>query len=203
MSNAFLVDGFFDDPVKVREFAMAQDFSVDQFNFPGKRTKLLEEINPELYQVFKKKILNLIGASNKQCRLYAAFQYTPAQYERGWVHLDAEVDVAGVVYLSPDAPVNAGTSIYRLVDDYEPAKENWVARDSFYDNNLSIPLEEYQSLRDTHNAKYEKTLAIGNVFNRLAMYSGKQYHKEDSFFGDTKEDSRLTLVFFMQLKENA
>jgi len=44
-----VVDDFFDNPMKVREFALQQEFKTDPHNlWPGKRTALLNDIDPAL-----------------------------------------------------------------------------------------------------------------------------------------------------------
>lgn len=202
MSQIFVIDSFFDDPMLVRRFALAQEFNVVQHNFPGARTKLLDEIAPELAVQFNTKLKNILFKSDcaPAFRTYAAFQLTPEKYEKGWIHLDYQVDYAGVVYLTPDSVVNAGTSVYRETNFYQPADTIWKLRDSFYANE-NVNIVEYRKTRDAHNANYENVMSVGNVFNRLAIYNGNQYHKEDGFFGVNKNDSRMTLVFFLQIKK--
>jgi len=126
--------------------------------------------------------------------LYSRFQYIPSSYEEGWVHKDNDsLKIAGVVYLSPDAPVEAGTSIYEQI---EPHNENsFNFRNKFY-SQQDVNLDEYRIERDKHNSHFKKTLEVGNVYNRLFLYNAQTWHRESMFFGDDKESSRLTLVFF-------
>jgi len=44
-----------------------------------------------------------------------AFQYTTSR-DRTWIHNDGWNNWAGVLYLTPNAPVNSGTGIYRFKD---------------------------------------------------------------------------------------
>ena len=41
-------------------------------------------------------------------------------------------------------------------------------------------------------------MCIENIYNRLILYEGSEYHRADHFFGDTIDNSRLTLVFFVK-----
>ena len=38
--------------------------------------------------------------------------------------------------------------------------------------------------------------------NRLIIFPGTVHHKENKFFGNTIEDSRLTLVFFVLIPDD-
>ena len=58
-------------------------------------------------------------------------------------------------------------------------------------------LEKYKEGRARYNSNFEKTLDVKNVYNRLLIYDTSEFHKESGFFGSCKEDSRLTIVFFM------
>jgi hypothetical protein len=45
---------------------------------------------------------------------------------------------------------------------------------------------------------FEPVDIIGNVFNRLIVYKGTEYHKSNNYFGDSVENGRLTQVFFIK-----
>jgi len=84
--NSLTIDNFYADPMKVREFALSQEFAV-RGNYPGQRTV---------------SFLDYTGS----------FQYTTAS-DRSWIHADSTTDWAAVCYLTPDAPPSAGTGIFR------------------------------------------------------------------------------------------
>jgi hypothetical protein len=87
--------------------------------------------------------------------------------------------MAGVLYLSPNAPPNSGTIFYNF--DYSNAS---------YDKQISI--DEYN--HDT--TKWKKIDTIGNVFNRLIIFNADIYHSMKTQFGIDKYDGRLTQNFF-------
>jgi len=51
-------------------------------------------------------------------------------------------------------------------------------------------------------ANYDKLFTpidiFGNVYNRLIMYRGDEFHKSNDYFGTTLQDGRLTQVFFLK-----
>ena len=122
------------------------------------------------------------------------FQIIDGKYNMGWIHQDdiGYFDVAGVIYLTPNAPLNTGTSIYRPIDDI--IKQSKLSHDPYSTENLNI--SEYEKEQKIYNSQFEKTIDVGNVYNRLAVYPVKAWHTQSGFFGTTKENSRLTQVFF-------
>ena len=101
---------FYTNPDEVRAFAMSQEFS-ESGNYPGRRTKPF--LNDSVKQVIQDTIKGFAGNvtwwgdDNS-----GAFQYTTAQ-DRSWIHSDATTSWAGVIYLTPDAPLSAGTGLFR------------------------------------------------------------------------------------------
>jgi hypothetical protein len=198
MIPSTVIDNFFDDPDSIREFALKQEFTKAGGVVPGVRTRPLNELNPDMFDMFCGKLFSAFfdfNITELKWNVEATFQLTSSYYQEGWVHADSSygdgVHMAGVVYLSPDAPVNAGTSIWRQVET-----PNWNddLKAKFY-SDQQVDMKEYISARDKHNSHFEKTLDVGNVYNRLATYSSTEWHKENMFFGEGKQ-SRLTLVFF-------
>ena len=202
-----VLDNFFENPDDVRKFALQQTYT-KKFAVPGYRTEPLHIIAPGLFDIFAARVFSLFFDFDAEptisWNMSASFQWVPAVYETGWVHTD-DVDkthISGVVYLTPDAPLDGGTSVYKPTDRTQDIDDSLKA--PFYDfyttSSLdSFPdLEKYRKLRDDHNAKFDRTISIANVYNRLFTYNTYDYHSEDKFFGNTLEDSRLTLVFFAQ-----
>ena len=47
------------------------------------------------------------------------------------------------------------------------------------------------------DGKNNKIIQVENVYNRLICYRGMSVHAPTNFFGDTMENSRMTLTFFI------
>jgi hypothetical protein len=66
--------------------------------------------------------------------------------------------------------------------------------------------EGYQTLKTINRLEnkqlYEELFTerdiVGNVFNRLIMYNGTEFHKSNDYFGESVADGRLTQVFFIK-----
>ena len=56
-------------------------------------------------------------------------------------------------------------------------------------------LEDNERLIIDTNKNFEESIRFNNKFNRLITYTGKDFHKCNSFYSGKEE--RLTLVFFV------
>lgn len=199
-----IVDDFFANPDNIRDFALRQTFSrQDNCGWPGVRSPMLLDIDSQFYTDVMCKILNVFFRFPEDLisvTFDGFFQSISEKYEEGWCHEDDGISMAGVVYLTPNAPTLAGTSIYNAptTDIDFSVCEN---KSLFYDNKIT-DLTTYRAIRDRYNSNFTKIVDVGNVYNRLVMYPGDYFHKENKFFGNTLIDSRLTLVFFIKIATN-
>jgi len=185
--NSLTIDDFYADPMQVREFALKQEFKV-RGNYPGQRTVSF------LNDPIKKKLRDILypfagEITNWGGEYTGSFQYTTAA-DRSWIHADSTTDWAAVCYLTPDAPVTAGTGIFRHKEtgwmNFDYKRQN----DSEY-MKQAPPGDECQDY-----TKWEMVDRIGNVFNRLIMYRADNYHVSLDYFGKDINDGRLFQVFF-------
>lgn len=184
--NSLVIDDFYTNPYEVREFALEQDFTVEG-NFPGYRTlpfanDSIKETIGDILRPFAGEITWWEGEYT------GSFQYTTSEH-RSWIHSDSYTDWAGVLYLTPDAPVTAGTGIFRhkktglMTWDFESH------RNDEYD-----PESPMETTRDY--TKWDMVDRFGNVFNRLILYRGNNFHVSLDYFGKDINDGRLFQVFF-------
>lgn len=201
-----IVDNFFETPSLIRDYALSLDYSQERSNFPGIRTQRLDIINPDLNDLLARKLFSLFfNLDNDRIgwEISSGFQLTDKTFDSGWAHLDGTMaQFAGVIYLNPNAPLNGGTTICKLKHEMRDEfnkniDEHNDLKDKFYKGE-TVDLEYYKSKKDLHNSYFDTTLEVSNVFNRLFLYDGSYYHRENMFFGEGKE-SRLTLVFFGKL----
>ena len=187
-----VIDNFYKNPYDTRNYILKQEFSV-KGNYPGKRTK--SYANKHLKQIIQKYVEPFGGKITQfpipnsdipeSAEIYnGAFQYTTIR-DKSWIHVDEYNNWAGVLYLTPNAPLSAGTTFYRFKDG------TTIKRDrDILENNKEIDRWS-QDL-----TKWEEIDKVGNVFNRLILFNSNRYHMSRDYFGDTKENSRLFQVFF-------
>jgi hypothetical protein len=184
--NALIIDDFYSNPDEVREFALQQEFKV-RGNYPGMRTEPFA--NEDIKQTIESIIHPFAGKITKWHTEYTGcFQYTTA-YDRSWIHSDSWNDWAGVLYLTPNAPASAGTGIFR---HKKTGLVSWDLKNKTE--------EETRNCEAIHEAqdytKWEVLDNFGNVFNRLVMYRGDNFHQSMDYFGKDINDGRLFQVFF-------
>lgn len=195
-----IVNDFYEDPDQLRNYALSQEYRYcqnpqDKYGWPGCRTKDISELNQELYQKVCLKIVSLFHNSEHdfmRWNILTSFQIVEAKFDKGLIHQDGDVVFAGIIYLSPEAPLDSGTSIYRknkLFDEqrYSSAMEQ---------NDLMLTSGMMPSF-DYHEM-FEETVRVNNVYNSLILFEGDQYHAANKFFGISKENSRLTQTFFIK-----
>lgn len=182
--SSLIIDDFYSNPHEVRDFALSQEFSVSG-NYPGRRTQSF--LNEEIKQIIQYNIQPFAGKIVNWGGDYTgSFQYTTAE-DRSWIHSDSYTDWAGVCYLTPDAPISAGTGIFKH-------KETGLMS---FDYRGSEPKELSPGHRDAKDyTKWDMVDRFGNLFNRLILYRADLYHVSLDYFGKTKEDGRLFQVFF-------
>ena len=191
-----VVDNFYNNAQGTRDYILTQEFSV-KGNFPGQRTisyanEHLRDIIQGYVAPFGGKITEfpmpfLEKESNKKDdkAIYnGSFQYTTSR-ERSWIHADGWNNWAGVLYLTPDAPLSAGTAFYRFKNGEYSEEDAKLLNTTEQTDNCSQDL-----------TKWEQVDRVGNVFNRLILFNSKRFHMSMDYFGDTKENSRLFQVFF-------
>jgi hypothetical protein len=108
--QTIIIDDFYKNPDEVRAFALAQEFS-QHGNYPGQRTR------PFLAENVKNSISDIIRPYAGEVTSWGddstgSFQYTTAR-DRSWIHSDDTTDWAAVLYLTPNAPISAGTGIFK------------------------------------------------------------------------------------------
>ena len=177
-TNIIVIDDFYENVDEVRSFALSQPFDITG-NFPGERTLSFAK-NDSVKSV----ISNALSSVGKithwpdQPENYnASFQITTAE-ERSWIHCDSGTTWAGVCYLTPDAPLSSGTGFYKH-------KETGL---------LSSDINWQKDSQDV--TKWELVSSIGNVYNRLILYRGNQFHTSMDYFGQDVNDGRLFQTFF-------
>jgi len=189
--NALIIDDFYSNPEEVREFALQQEFKV-RGNYPGMRTEPFA--NEDIKETIESIIEPFAGKITRWHTEYTGcFQYTTA-YDRSWIHADSWNDWAGVLYLTPNAPASSGTGIFRH------KKTGLVSWD------LKVRTkEETENCEAIHEAqdytKWEVLDNFGNVFNRLVMYRGDNFHQSMDYFGKDINDGRLFQVFFFNTEK--
>ena len=191
-----VIDNFYNNPLETRNYILTQEFSV-KGNFPGQRTisyatEHLKDIIQKYVEPFSGKITEFPCPKEKEKEeIYnGSFQYTTSR-DRSWIHTDKWNNWAGVLFMTPDAPLSSGTAFYRFNDGATCEAEGKIL------NNKDEVDRWSQDF-----TKWELVDTVGNVFNRLVLFNAHRYHMSMDYFGDTKENGRLFQTFFFSTEKN-
>lgn len=185
------VENFYNDPDSVRAYALTQEFREDNRYHKGARTEN-KTIFPGTKEYFESVLHKRI--TNWENHVYnGVFQYCTAQDSLVY-HTDHQA-YAAVVYLTPNAPPECGTSFYR--SKYNGLMHSPTAQDC---ERLGRSTEELAAEMFAGNY-YDKTRwdtvdVIGNVYNRMVLWDAQKVHAASEYFGDTPDNSRLFQMFF-------
>ena len=178
-TNLIITDEFYQDPDKVRAYALAQPFEV-KGNYPGVRTKpwLPDDLKASI-QYIVQNFGGTVTNWHEDSGYTGAFQLCTS-VDRTWIHADSFNTWAAVCYLTPNAPLSGGTALYRYKENGEYARTD----------NTAPYLDGYDY------TKWEQTDYVANKYNRIVMYRGNLYHASVDYFGNNMETGRLFQTFF-------
>ena len=201
------VDNFFNDPEALVHFAKSLPKEPHpEGKWPGKRTKLLGDIDQTLHNMLMLKILSCYYDLDYSDFVWGnsilKFQEIPRFSEnkndirnKGWIHQDVpgEAQLAGLIYLTPNIDPDSGTSLYSVKSN-KYKKEKHVLKNELYKSG-HFDREEYTKSYINHEKALFEKVRFQNSFNRLIMYDTSEWHRANSYWNGDGEDARLTLVF--------
>jgi hypothetical protein len=175
-----VVDDFLSNPDQVRGFALSQQYEEGSDYYKGRRSFnrfISDELKHEFQDLLGRKI-----TSWEDQGMNGRFQFCTPQDPLVY-HQDLQ-EYAGLLFLTPDAPLNTGTSFYRSKL-----------------SGLRVPEEKGQMDRTFSGGFFDSTKfdlvdSIGNVYNRLVLFHSRQIHAASCYFGQSIKDSRLFQIFF-------
>jgi hypothetical protein len=202
-----VVDHFLEDPDKIRNLALNMEYIDSDGRYPGKRTKPVHQINKELHDYLCNKFFSVFydflhpvnWNIELTFQLIDSFDESESSaFNKGWIHLDNDRVIGGVLYLTPDANLESGTSIYLPKPTLSEEEFNEVYNDpqeprfALYKD--GIKHTEYQKHLNKFNSNFIETVNVKNVYNRLIAFDANSWHAAQNFHGTAP---RLTLNIFV------
>ena len=203
MYPTYIVDNFFDNPEAVVELANSLPFPNKGDTSPGARTDLLHDTQHAFFNWSCLRMLSTIfpdGKTNFNAR--AQFQRIPQTVsEVDFIHQDTHDKLTAIVYLNKKD--TNGTSLFKP-KTFETVSSNFflnVQKYNYYKSpekykgdKLKKLKREKEALRD----KFNETVSVSGVYNRLFMFDGHQYHSQHP---NRNKEERLTyIVFFSRIE---
>ena len=179
-----VVDNFYKDPDTIRRFALSCEFQHHPKNHKGQRTDecyRFKGLKERFEQILGRRIRNWENYGTNGC-----FQYCVGGDQLVY-HTDTQ-QYAGVLFLTPDAPVQTGTSLFR----------------SKYTNRMKVLLEDHDKVfvgGFLDPTQFERVDTVGNIYNRLVLFDAQILHAATEYFGNSKDNGRLFQLFFFDLDQ--
>ena len=180
-TTLIVVDDFLDDPDSVRALALRQPYV--KFVSSGLRSeRCFLDVAP-YRDAFERLIARRI-TSWEDNPANGRFQYCTAD-DTVVIHCDSQ-RWAAVLFLSPDAPFEAGLSLHRsrATGVRRPARQRELIQATLGDG------AQYDRTR------WEEIDRVGNLYNRLVIWDAEVVHSASAYFGEHLDDARLFQVFF-------
>ena len=177
-----IVDDFLLDPDSVRALALRQAYA--KMGSAGKRSAeaFRHLMDPAIFETL---LYRKLSKPWDHYPINGRFQFCTA--EDPLVYHADEQSHAGIIFLTPDAPIESGLSLVRsrVTGARESSKD--VNSGATYGNNL------------LDSTKWETVDKIGNIYNRLVLWNGRLNHAPSCYFGTELSNARLFWMFFFDM----
>jgi len=184
MPGVWIVDNFYRDPDAVRHFALEQQYQINndgEQGYIGRRT--YEQF---LFPGLKEEFERIMGTKITKWQEYGMngrFQVAKAG-EPLVYHCDLQ-KWAGMLYLTPNAPYQCGTSTW--------ARKGTDIRHNKHPDIMKCFLP---GSRNFDRTLFEPVDVLGNVYNRLVIFNAGYVHSASEYFGFNEQNARLWHMFF-------
>lgn len=172
----FVVDNFYENPDEIREYALTKvEFVKSERWYKGYRSTTNfypPNIKEKFEEIMGEKLTHFTGGT-----FQIMVSTDPQVY-----HFDQQ-KWAAMVYLTPNAPIESGTKLYK--SKYHNIRTG-------YDEGV----DEYFNGDFFDSTKWEVADTVSNFYNRLIIMHAKCVHSAGAYFGNTFETGRLTHLFF-------
>ena len=208
--NPICVDNFFHNPDEIREFGLSLNKEPHyKGSWPGERTEELFKIDEDFNSTLILKILSsyfdlrYTQVNWKSSKIYFQLIKPYDKQEnslknQGWIHQDNDNHLAGLIYLTPNADINSGTSIFKIKPEEEKdyLRHGTLSEKEALYRSGKILDKDYEEAITIHNNKFIETIRYQNIYNRMISYDSNYFHRANSFC--SRSDDRLTLVYFIE-----
>lgn len=196
IANLTIIDGFFQEPEVIRQFALSHDFTqapeFDGHTYPG----FAPIKDPRFTAALERRLADAIGSEVK-VKMGAFVAGKEGFSTQQWIHSDNScASFAGVCYLF-DKPT-FGTMFWRHQETGAHGLQSHRSALKDVDDTEFVERlrEEGRDFDAWHRTDY-----ADSRFNRLIFYPTDRFHSRwpETAFGDAPENCRLTLAFFFDL----
>lgn len=198
-----VADNFYPNPDAVRKRALTMSYTEPE-NLVGWRTKCYQPrgIKERIEQKFSVEIPEWDDDPDAIEACNGVFFTSYAKGDRGetvGIHYDDPLRwVMFLIYLTPGAPYDAGTSLWqhRATGLTTPPSPSDAKRLGSTVEKLLATLERDSRVR----SRWIEIDRVGNIYNRAVMFPGGFYHSASRHFGSGLGDGRIYQSFHFPVK---
>ena len=200
MYPSYIIDNFFDNPDTIVKLANNISFPHKGDQSPGERTDTLHETHNDFFQWSALRMLSAVFPGEKfNFIAKSRFQKISKNLsEVDFIHQDKDTKLTAVVYLNKNG--SSGTSLFKPKTFVTLSLKDSTKYDYFKypEKYKKSKLKELQREKEVLYDRFEETLSVSGVYNRLFMFDGHQYHAQHP---NTNKEERLTyIVFFSKIE---
>ena len=189
-------DDFYQHPKKVRQFAQQSNYYEPE-NYTGRRSRQVYHepgIKKKLERILGIKITRWDTDPEEENGVFYQGFAKGKWKEIPGVHADLPYhDITVLIYLTPDLPMDCGTSLWRH-------KQTGLINPPTYNDarKLGMPIRDLRSLLESDSQVRDKWIEIdrvGHLFNRMVAYPSGALHSATRHYGHNNANGRLYQTF--------
>ena len=193
--NVIVIDDFYKNVDEIRNYALSQIYQPpENHGAVGYRCESGKKIMDGTKEIFETLLGGTIPNGNQHGEwgysTNGCFQWCNVRVPIVY-HCDSQ-KYAGIIYLTPNAPPNCGTSFFRH-KNYKIRNSSIFSKSDWYKSDLNH--------KEPHldKTQWEIVDSVGNVYNRLVIFDAQYIHAVTEYFGEDINNSRLFQLFFFNI----
>lgn len=197
-----IIDNFYKNFDEIEKFAKNLEyFDKIKFTMPGKQSKLLNQLDNDLFNLSTQKIMkNFFNRGQEikyECRtkFEKIIPYGNDYDKRGWIHSDDDNKLSAILYI--DGEYDDGTSFFRKKTIGVPNYNLMEFKHKLFKNENPNFLQYNQALK-IHNEQFEEILKVPLIKNRIVIFDSSIFHRADGL-GSFEKPRIIQTFFFGQI----
>ena len=193
--NVIVIDDFYKNVDEIRNYALSQIYQPpENHGAVGYRCESGKKIMDGTKKMFETLLGGTIPNGSKHGEwgysTNGCFQWCNVRVPIVY-HCDSQ-KYAAIIYLTPNAPPNCGTSFFRH-KNYKIRNSSIFSKSDWYKSDLNH--------KEPHldKTQWEIVDSVGNVYNRLVIFDAQYIHAVTEYFGEDINNSRLFQLFFFNI----
>ena len=181
--NYIVIDNFYNNVKDVRNFILSENFYHDTNNILRTKSYATDSLKQIIQSYACNNSSSITKWDDLENSLNGSFQILNC-HDNFNIQYKSEYNWIGILFLTPNAPINSGLTIFSHNDG----------------TRYNYEIEIYENSKNIENHKYDITKWIqidkfSNVFNRLILFNSSQFYSFINNFGINNNKANLFQYF--------